>query len=64
MSTVSTNDYIYLDPNWLTNRSWDHPRDQAGKYLYYAGTFWLYLRNETLVCVLYAYNGNLTMALV
>ena len=22
----------------------DHPRDQAGKYLYYAGTFWLYLR--------------------
>ena len=22
----------------------DHPRDQAGKYLYYAGTFWLYLQ--------------------
>ena len=48
----------------------DHPRDQPGKYLYYAGTFWLYLhshcrlRNVTLVCVLCAYNGDLTMALV
>ena len=48
----------------------DHPRDQPGKYLYYAGTFWLYLhshcrlRNMTLVCVLCAYNGDLTMALV
>ena len=48
----------------------DHPRDHPGKYLYYAGTFWLYLhshcrlRNVTLVCVLCAYNGDLTMALV
>jgi hypothetical protein len=48
----------------------DHPRDHPGKYLYYAGTFWLYLhshcrlRNMTLVRVLYAYNGDLTMALV
>jgi dolichol kinase len=50
--------------------SWDHPRDQPGKYLYYAGAFWLYLhshcrlRNVTLVSVLCAYNGDLTMALV
>ena len=48
----------------------DHPRDQPGKYLYYAGTFWLYLqshyrlRNVTLVSVVCAYNGHLTMALV
>ena len=48
----------------------DHPRDHPGKYLYYAGTFWLYLqshfrlRNVALVCVLCAYNGDLTMALV
>jgi hypothetical protein len=21
--------------------TYDHPRDQPGKYLYYAGTFWL-----------------------
>ena len=49
----------------------DHPRDHPGKYLYYAGTFWLYLHshckllhNVTLVCVLCAYNGDLTMALV
>ena len=51
-------------------RTYDHPQDQAGKYLYYAGTFWLYLqshyrlRNVTLVSVLCAYNGHLTMALV
>ena len=45
----------------------DHPRDQPGKYLYYAGTFWLYLqshyrlRNVTLVSVLCAYNGQWTL---
>jgi hypothetical protein len=47
-------------------QSADHP----GRYLYYVRTFWLYLqshfrlRNVTLVCVLCAYNGHLTMALV
>ena len=53
-------------------RCMDHPRDHPGKclYYYYAGTFWLYLhshcrlRNVTLVCVLCACNGDLTMALV
>jgi hypothetical protein len=34
----------------------DHPRDHPGRYLYYVGTFWLYLQNVTLVCVLCAYN--------
>ena len=24
----------------------DHPRDQAGKHLYYAGTFWLYFQSH------------------
>jgi hypothetical protein len=48
----------------------DHRRDHPGKYLYYVGTFWLYLhshfrlRNVILVCVLCAYNWDLTMALV
>ena len=48
----------------------DHPGDHPGRYLYYARTFWLYLqshyrlRNVTLVGVLCAYNGHLTMALV
>ena len=48
----------------------DHPRDHPGRYLYYVGTFWLYLqshcrlRNVTLVCVLCAYNGHLAMSLV
>jgi hypothetical protein len=48
----------------------DHPRDHPGRYFYYVGTFWLYLqshcrlRNVTLACVLCAYNGHLTMALV
>ena len=48
----------------------DHPLDHPGKYFYCAGTFWLYLhshcrlRNVTLVCVLCAYNGDLTMTLV
>ena len=57
-------------PNATTACWSDQPRDQPGKYLYYAGTFWLYLqshcrlRNVTLVCVLCAYNGHLTMALV
>jgi hypothetical protein len=48
----------------------DHPRDQAGQWPYYARSFWLYLQghwgiiNGSLVGVLYAYSGHLTMALV
>jgi hypothetical protein len=43
-------------------------RQPAGAYSYQARSFWLYLqsqnrlRNVALVGVLYAYNGNMTMA--
>jgi hypothetical protein len=63
---------VYLHVYCASGYPWslDHPRDHPSKYLYYARTFWMYLhshcrlRNVTLVCVLCAYNGDLTMALV
>jgi hypothetical protein len=67
---LSTYQFRHLHQRVLMQALADHPRDHPGKYLYYAGTFWLYLQshcrlhNVALVCVLCAYNGHLTMALV
>jgi hypothetical protein len=56
---------------WLYLQTSETTREipQPDKYLYYAGTFWLYLhihcrlRNVTLVRVSCAYNGDFTMAM-